>query len=243
MLCQKFNLLDVEQTALNVTFPLPNSYCNCELQYKGDKMDIKNFQKSLLAILISLTSLGFGSSAWAQNTASNIRTAVFAGGCFWCMEKPFDSVAGVISTTSGFSGGHIANPTYETVTAGGSGHYEAIQVRYDVSKVSYAQLLGTYWQQVDPFDNGGQFCDRGDSYRPAIFVANASERAQAEASKQALATQFGRPIRVAILEAAPFYAAEEYHQDYYSKNPIRYNFYRNSCGRDARLEQVWGRGH
>ncbi|KAF0114200.1 MAG: peptide-methionine (S)-S-oxide reductase [Hyphomonadaceae bacterium] len=206
-------------------------------------MNSRMFQKLLSAIIFAFATLGIFSATSAQNSASQIRTAVFAGGCFWCMEKPFDHVVGVISTISGFSGGHLANPSYEAVSAGGTGHYEVIQVRYDASKVTYAQLLGTYWQQIDPFDGDGQFCDRGDTYRPAIFVANATERAQAIASKQALATQFGRPIRVEVLDAAQFYPAETYHQDYYRKNPVRYNFYRNSCGRDARLEQVWGRGH
>jgi peptide-methionine (S)-S-oxide reductase len=202
-------------------------------------------QKQLLAAIFTglaiLSSAAIAHGARAQG--AQIRTAIFAGGCFWCMEKPFDHTVGVISTTSGYSGGHLPNPSYEIVSAGGSGHYEVMQVRYDASKVSYAQLLGVYWQQVDPFDGSGQFCDRGDTYRPAIFVSNQTERAQAEASKQALMTEFGRPIRVAILAATPFYAAEEYHQDYYIKNPIRYNFYRNSCGRDARLRQVWGGGH
>ena len=179
----------------------------------------------------------------AQPAAPEIRNAVFAGGCFWCMEKPFDHVAGVIDTTSGFSGGHVPNPSYEQVSAHGTGHLEVIRVRYNPAQVSYAQLLGVYWRNIDPLDGTGQFCDRGDTYRPAIFVANASERAGAEASKAAVARQLGKPVNVEIINSAPFYAAETYHQDYYKKNPIRYNYYRTACGRDARLNQVWGRGH
>ncbi|MCU0881684.1 MAG: peptide-methionine (S)-S-oxide reductase MsrA [Hyphomonadaceae bacterium] len=168
-------------------------------------------------------------------------TAVFAGGCFWCMEKPFDDMPGVISTTSGFTGGTVANPTYEQVVAGGTGHTEAVQVVYDPRRVTYAQLLRTYWLQVDPFDGDGQFCDQGDSYRPAIFVANPVERAAAEASKTTLQQRFGRPILVQIETAAPFYPAEAYHQNYYRTNPTRYRFYRSGCGRDARLRAIWGR--
>ena len=198
---------------------------------------MKPLKPILIAIAVSAMSL---SLAHAQNNSQQISTAVFAGGCFWCMEKPFDNMPGVIETTAGFSGGRVANPSYRAVSNGGTGHIEAIRVRYNPAQVSYAQLLGTYWKNVDPFDGGGQFCDRGDTYRPAIFVATAAERSAAEASKASLARDFGKPINVEIINSAPFYAAETYHQDYYKKNPIRYNYYRTSCGRDARLNQVWG---
>lgn len=196
-----------------------------------------------LAILIFIGS-GISIKVIGQTAAPQTKTAVFAGGCFWCMEKPFDQLNGVLETTSGFSGGHVRNPSYSAVSSGGTGHIEVIEVRYDPSVISYAQLLGTYWRNVDPVDGGGQFCDRGATYRPAIFVANAQERAGAEASKQSIARSLGKNIAVEIIDAAPFYPAEAYHQDYYKKNPIRYNYYRTSCGRDARLREVWGtNGH
>ncbi len=194
----------------------------------------KTFLSAAFIGLVGFSAL----NAQANNT--QISTAVFAGGCFWCMEKPFDNMTGVIETTAGFSGGHVPNPSYKAVSNGGTGHIEVIRVRYNPAQVSYAQLLGTYWKNVDPFDSNGQFCDRGETYRPAIFVSNPAERAAAEASKASLARDFGRNINVEIISSAPFYAAEEYHQDYYKKNPIRYNYYRTSCGRDARLRQVWG---
>lgn len=192
-----------------------------------------------LAILIFIGS-GISIQAIGQAAAPQTKTAVFAGGCFWCMEKPFDQLNGVLETTSGFSGGHVRNPSYNAVSNGGTGHIEVIEVRYDPALISYAQLLGTYWRNIDPVDGGGQFCDRGDTYRPAIFVSNAQERAGAEASKQSIARSLGKNIAVEIIDAAPFYPAETYHQDYYKKNPIRYNYYRTSCGRDARLREVWG---
>ena len=167
-------------------------------------------------------------------------TAVFAGGCFWCMEKPFDELVGVTQTLSGYSGGQKLNPTYEQVSAGTTGHAEVVQITYDPSKVSYQQLLDVFWRNVDPFDAGGQFCDRGSQYRSAVFVANASERQAAEASKAALEQRFGRKIATQILPDAKFYAAEDYHQNYYQKNPLRYRYYRGGCGRDNRLEAVWG---
>ena len=167
-------------------------------------------------------------------------SAVFAGGCFWCMEPPFDALDGVLSTTSGYTGGSVANPSYEQVTAGGTGHVEAVKVVYDPARIDYAKLLEVYWRNVDPLDDGGQFCDRGDSYRSAVFVGRAEERRLAEDSKRAVAERLGKPVATAIRDAAPFYAAEDYHQDYYRKNPLRYRYYRGGCGRDARLEAVWG---
>ncbi|HEY5722652.1 MAG TPA: peptide-methionine (S)-S-oxide reductase MsrA [Allosphingosinicella sp.] len=170
-------------------------------------------------------------------------SAVFAGGCFWCTEADFDKIAGVISTTSGYSGGRIANPTYEQVSAGGTGHIEVVRVVYDPTRVSYSRLLARFFLTIDPVDGGGQFCDRGSQYRSAIFVANRRERAAAEAAKAqaALEIKVPGPIATAILPAGPFYPAEDYHQDYYSKNPARYNYYRYRCGRDARLAKVWGK--
>lgn len=167
-------------------------------------------------------------------------TAVFAGGCFWCMEKPFEELDGVASVTSGFAGGTVPNPTYDEVSTKTTGHYESVEVVYDPDVVSYDTLLQVYWHNVDPLDDGGQFCDRGAPYRPAVFVRTAEERAEAEATKAQLAERFGEPIRVPILDAAPFYAAEDYHQDFYRTNPGHYERYRAGCRRDARLDQLWG---
>jgi len=166
--------------------------------------------------------------------------AVFAGGCFWCSESDFDKVPGVISTTSGYIGGKSANPTYEQVSAGGSGHIEGVRVVYDPAKVSYASLAAKFIRTIDPTDGGGQFCDRGSQYRSAFFVANPAERSVAEAVKASSASRLAKPVATLILPATPFYAAETYHQDYYKKNPVKYRFYRLSCGRDARLKRVWG---
>ena len=167
-------------------------------------------------------------------------TAVFAGGCFWCMEKPFEDLDGVASVISGFSGGTVPNPTYDEVTRKTTGHYESVQVIYDPSVVSFDTLLQVYWHNVDPLDDTGQFCDRGSPYRPAIFVRTAEERAAAEATKAQLADRFADPVVVPVLDAAPFYAAEDYHQDFYRTNPGHYQRYRTGCRRDARLEQLWG---
>jgi peptide-methionine (S)-S-oxide reductase len=168
--------------------------------------------------------------------------ATFAGGCFWCMEPPYDKLDGVLATTSGYTGGDKVDPTYEQVLAGDTGHAEAVQITYDPSRVSYEELLEVFWRNVDPLDAGGQFCDRGDQYRTGIFVHDEAQRRLAEASKQALedGKRFQQPIVTEIVAAGPFYSAEDYHQDFYEKNPIRYNVYRWNCGRDARLEQLWG---
>lgn len=166
--------------------------------------------------------------------------AIFAGGCFWCMEVPFDKLDGVISTTSGYTGGNTENPTYKETSSGKTGHYEALQVVYDSDKVSYQKLLDVFWKNVDPFDGRGQFCDKGPQYRAAIFTNYKEEKELATKSKNALQKKLkGKAtIMTEILPAKKFYAAEDYHQDYYKKNPIRYKFYRHSCGRDKRLEQV-----
>jgi len=198
------------------------------------------------AILWLGLGLGLGAAQADQ------KTAVVAGGCFWCVEKDFESVPGVTSVVSGFAGGKTANPTYKQVTAGGTGHYEAVQITYDDSKVSYADLMTLFFRSVDPTDAGGQFCDRGDSYRTAIFVSGPTERAAAKAASAEAEQQLGAPIATKILPAGPFYAAEDYHQDYYKSSDIiitrfgprtkasAYKLYREACGRDARVQQLWG---
>ncbi len=169
-------------------------------------------------------------------------TAWFAGGCFWCMEPPFDALDGVISTTSGFMGGWMESPSYADVTAGGTGHAEVVQVVFDPERVSYQRLLDVYWVNVDPLDAGGQFCDRGDLYRSEIFVRDAEQGELASRSREALdaSGRFATPIVTRVTEAAPFWEAEEYHQGYYRKNPVRYRLYRTACGRDRRLRELWG---
>lgn len=195
--------------------------------------------RTVWAAMLLAAALGWTAPAPAQEAPATT-TAVFAGGCFWCMEPPFDKLDGVVATTSGYTGGTVANPSYEQVSAGRTGHYEAVEVRYDPKKVSYGQLLEVYWRQVDPFDSGGQFCDRGQQYTTAIFAATDDERQKAEASKAAITARLGKPVVTPVLPATAFYPAEDYHQDYYKKNPLRYHYYRYSCGRDKRLEQVWG---
>jgi peptide-methionine (S)-S-oxide reductase len=191
-----------------------------------------------LALLASLIALLALAPAQAQTRA----VAIFAGGCFWCMEPPFDKLDGVLATTSGYIGGTKADPTYEQVTSGRTGHYEALQVEYDPARVSYQQLLDVFWRNIDPLDASGQFCDKGPQYRSGIFALDDSQRAAAEASKAALEKSGKLPGRIVteILPAAKFYPAEAYHQDYYRKNSASYTYYRWSCGRDRRLEKLWG---
>lgn len=173
--------------------------------------------------------------------AGELKEAVFAGGCFWCMESPFDKVSGVVATTSGYTGGHLAKPSYEAVSSGTSGHYEAIRIAYDPAMVSYEDLLRVFWKNVDPFDDGGQFCDRGPQYRAAIFAADDEERVAAKKSAREVETAKGQQVMTMILPRGEFFPAEEYHQDYYQRNPIRYHYYRTGCGRDRRLNQIWGK--
>jgi len=170
------------------------------------------------------------------------RVATFGGGCFWCMEPPYDRLEGVISTTSGYMGGSVDNPSYEQVVRGGTGHVEVVQVRYDDERVSYEELLHVFWRNIDPLTDNRQFCDAGESYRPVIFAHGAEQRAAAEASKQALveSNRFEQPIIVPIETAETFWPAETYHQHYYEKNSVRYKYYRWRCGRDERLEELWG---
>lgn len=172
----------------------------------------------------------------------NAVTATFAAGCFWCVEEAFEKAPGVVDAVSGYTGGSTDNPTYEAVTAGGTGHYEAVRVTYDPARITYAQLLDVYWKNVDPFDPTGQFCDKGASYRAAVFPANPEETEAAAMSGRAVAERFGRPVAVGILPATTFFEAETYHQDYYLKNPQAYRFYKWRCGRAQRLEELWGSG-
>ncbi|SDG46521.1 peptide-methionine (S)-S-oxide reductase MsrA [Pelagibacterium luteolum] len=167
-------------------------------------------------------------------------TALFAGGCFWSVESNFDKVEGVTATTSGFAGGHVENPSYEDVVYTDTGHYEVVEIEYDPEIVSYDQLLTVYWHSTDPTDADGQFCDQGSSYRPAIFALTPEQKQTAEASKAAIAQQSGYTIVTEIKDAAPFYAADDYHQDFHITNPVRYNAYRIGCGRDRVIEQLWG---
>ncbi len=189
---------------------------------------------SLAALLLSL-----GSHAGQDDSA----VAVFAGGCFWCTEADFDKLPGVLETTSGYIGGSIENPTYEEVSSGRSGHIEAVQVRFDPRQTSYAKLLEAFWPTIDPVNGNGQFCDNGPQYRSAIFYLDAEQQRLAEASKTALAAsgRLQQPIATVIQAATTFYAAEDYHQDYHTKNPLRYSYYRHGCGRDQRLQELWGK--
>lgn len=174
--------------------------------------------------------------------AESLQSATFAAGCFWCVESDFDKVPGVVETISGYAGGHTPNPTYETVGRGDTGHLEVVRVRFDPAVVSYAQLLDYYWRHVDLTDGDGQFCDRGDQYRPAIFTHDDEQDRLARQSKAALekSGRFNQPIAVKIARAGPFTPAEDYHQDFYKKDPKRYQRYRKSCGRDQRLKELWG---
>ena len=175
--------------------------------------------------------------------AAETAVATFAGGCFWCMEPPFDELDGVKSTTSGYIGGRKRNPTYQEVSSGRTGHTEAVKIVYDPEKISYAELLKVFWRNIDPLTADRQFCDGGSQYRSGIFYQNEEQQLLAEASRQALieSGRFNKPIVTEITEASKFYRAEDYHQNYYKKNPGRYKFYRFNCGRDKRLAQVWGK--
>jgi peptide-methionine (S)-S-oxide reductase len=194
-------------------------------------------------LIFAVVSGLYGQPAAATDSATALyETATFAGGCFWCMEPPFDKLDGVISTTSGYTGGQKQDPTYKEVSRGGTGHAEAVQIVYDPKKVSYSRLLEVFWHNVDPANAHGQFCDYGDQYRSEIFYHDEEQRRLAIASKQDLERHktFAAPIATRITPSTTFYPAEEYHQNYYQKNPIRYKYYRFSCGRDQRLEELWG---
>ena len=197
-------------------------------------------------ILLFAAGLGISTADETSGTTSShdnkTAVATFAGGCFWCMEQPFDKLDGVISTTSGYTGGHTNNPTYKQTSSGRTGHTEAVQIVYDPGQVSYENLLSVFWRNIDPTTPDRQFCDRGNQYRSEIFYHDDEQKRLADASKAALDKNkpFKAPIVTQVSKAATFYAAEDYHQDYYKKNPIRYSYYRYGCGRDKRLEQLWG---
>lgn len=197
--------------------------------------------KTLTAMGILLLAVG-GMPYAATQSAGTPQTAkaTFAGGCFWCMEPPFDKLDGVLSTVSGYIGGTTKNPTYEQVSSGRTGHAEAVQITYDPEKITYAKLLEVFWKNIDPLTPNGQFCDAGSQYRSAIFYHDESQKRLAEEAKKAVSKRFKEPIVTEIVPASEFYPAEDYHQDYYKKNPLRYRVYSYSCGRAQRLEEVWG---
>lgn len=199
----------------------------------------------VMRLIISvILALSLQLALYADTTPTprpKIETAILAGGCFWCIEADYEKLDGVLEVISGYTGGHVENPTYKQVSAGRSGHIEAVKVTYDANQISYAEILNFFWRHVDPTRDDGQFCDRGPQYRPAIFYETANQKDQAIASKQQVeqTKPFPEPLKVEIIPATIFYPAEEYHQDYYLKNPLRYHFYRYNCGRDARVEQLW----
>ncbi len=191
-------------------------------------------------LLMSLFAGMMMLAAPADSAAAGSAKATFAGGCFWCMEGPFDRLEGVESTTSGYTGGDKKDPTYEEVTSGTTGHTEAVEVVFDPQQISYEELLEVFWRNIDPLVKNRQFCDVGSQYRTAIFYHGEAQKKAAEKSRDQIARQFEQPIQTEIVAATTFYPAEEYHQDYYQKNPIRYHFYRSGCGRDGRLKELWG---
>jgi len=222
---------------------------------KQKKSPVKRFLITLSVLILLCGTISSCSNPAEQSSQQTIdvstetnledtQTAIFAGGCFWCMEKPYDELSGVISTTSGYTGGTLENPTYQQVSSGGTGHYEALKVVYDPAQVDYETLLDVFWVNVDPVDSRGQFCDKGSQYLSAIFVEDPEEEVLATASKEAVAEKLSdrisQPIATEILPATTFYDAEDYHQDYYQKNPLRYKVYRAGCGRDNRLAAIWG---
>jgi len=195
-----------------------------------------------LALLL-LGCVAYNSNAASDTDKTQYQTATFAGGCFWCMEPPFDELDGVISTTSGYTGGHSKDPTYKEVSRGGTGHAEVIQVIYDPARISYDELLNVFWHNIDPTNANGQFCDWGNQYRSEIYYHDAEQEKLAKQSKAALIElkPFDAPVVTSVTAATSFYPAEDYHQDYYMKNPVRYKFYRYGCGRDKQLEELWGK--
>ena len=195
-------------------------------------------KRTLLLLVTCLMLL-----CWPQSAVAELETAVFAGGCFWCLEHDLEDLPGVSDAVSGYSGGHVERPTYRQVSSETTGHQEAVQVRFDPEQISYAELLRSYWRNVDPLDGGGQFCDRGDSYRPVIFTADGAQAKEAELSAQAAARELGSArsdLKVELRDVVRFWPAEDYHQNYADLNAVKYKFYRFSCGRDRRLDSVWG---
>jgi peptide-methionine (S)-S-oxide reductase len=197
---------------------------------------------AFVALALSVLNPAPGTAAAPQAPApgKQLAKATFAGGCFWCMEPPFEKLDGVVSVTSGYTGGPKKNPTYEEVSSGGTGHAESVEIVYDPAKVSYQKLLDVFWHNIDPTVKNRQFCDVGEQYRTAIFYHGEEQKRLALESKAAIEKAKGFKVHTQIVMATQFYPAEEYHQDYYKKNPIRYKFYRYNCGRDQRLEQIWG---
>jgi methionine-S-sulfoxide reductase len=179
----------------------------------------------------------------APESASRVETAILAGGCFWCIESDYEKLDGVLDVVSGYTGGESTNPTYKEVSSGKSGHIEVVKVSFDANRISYTEILDYFWRHIDPTRDDGQFCDGGPQYRPAIFYQGETQHQQALASEKMIAASkpFSEPLKVELIAATEFYPAEDYHQDYYKKNPIRYKFYRLSCGRDARVEALWGK--
>jgi len=200
---------------------------------------------TMLLSFIAIATVLAGNDPMKKTTETatgKFEKATFAGGCFWCMEAPFDKLPGVVSVTSGYTGGTMKNPTYKQVSAGGTGHAEAVQIVYDPARIGYTKLLDVFWHNTDPTVNDRQFCDVGAQYRPGIFYHSEEQRLLALKSKEALekSKPFKDPIVTEVTKAGEFYPAEEYHQHYYKKNPIRYRYYRNGCGRDQRLKELWG---
>ena len=195
--------------------------------------------KKCVAVIV--LAAAFPAAAHAPAPATVTAKATFAGGCFWCVQSDFDKVPGVIKTTSGYSGGVTINPTYAEVGSGRTGHAESVEVVYDPAKVTYGQLLDAFWHNIDPLVKDRQFCDVGNEYRTAIFVHDDEQRRLADESKKRIEAQLKAPVYTEIVSAGPFYPAEDYHQNYYVKNPVRYKFYRWNCARDQRLEQIWGK--
>ena len=208
---------------------------------------IKRMGFGLLAVALPIAlymavQIDQGKAETALAPEGDHQTATFAGGCFWCMEPPFDKLDGVLSTTSGYTGGRLPNPNYTQVSSGGTGHTEAVEIRFDPDRIGYEELLDVFWRNIDPLARNRQFCDSGSQYRSAIFFHDDEQQGAALASKEKLGQsgRFEAPIATEIVAASTFYPAEEYHQDYYTKNPIRYKLYRLGCGRDGRLKELWG---
>ncbi|MCC5900896.1 MAG: peptide-methionine (S)-S-oxide reductase MsrA [Halomonas sp.] len=199
-----------------------------------------SYARPLTLCVIAAASLVSASIQAQSNQAQPNAVATFAGGCFWCMEPPYDRQAGVISTSSGYTGGERENPTYQEIGRGDTGHAQAVEVIFNPEEISYAQLLEIFWYNVDPFAINQQFCDVGTQYRSAIFYHDDEQRELAEATKAEIEQRFDREVATQIVPASEFWEAEEYHQAYYQKNPLRYRFYRHNCGRDNRLEEIWG---
>jgi peptide-methionine (S)-S-oxide reductase len=214
---------------------LPHSIWCADTLVRETSMLAKTICAALTAAFLAAFVLAAGQSARAAET----KTAIFGGGCFWCVEAAFDEVGGVTETVSGYAGGTKPNPTY----GDHEGYYEAVKVTYDPAKVTYATLLDHFWRNIDPFDAKGQFCDKGDAYKSVVFVGNDDEKALAEKTKDEIAKRFNKAVETEIKPVTTFTAAEDYHQDYHNQNPISYKYYKWGCGRAQRLEEIWGKPH